>query len=141
MESRNWVNDYAPLHPQIVADLKKLPVDRCVLDGELTFFERGTDRDVFVAALASPETRKRLDVEVKAELFDVLWVEDDSLEHLPFKDRAEIDEILCTLVSSGLEHVARATENGQTLGLPRRRDSVPSNKRVLQVRRRGIHHH
>ena len=100
--SRSWKNDYGPLHPHIIEELKNLPVDLAILDGELTFFKVGTDRDVFVTALASPETRKRMGVESKLELFDVLYVEDDDLQHLPFKDR---DEILRTLVPSGLDNV------------------------------------
>jgi len=100
MAARSWANDYASRYLNIVDDVRKLPVDRCVLDGELTFFEKGTDRDVFVNALSKPETKK--DFDIKAMMFDVLWVDDDNLEHLPFKDR---DEILKTLIPSGLRHV------------------------------------
>jgi bifunctional non-homologous end joining protein LigD len=96
--SRNWVNDYAPNFPEIVSEVRKLPVDNCVLDGELTFFKNG--KDVFLTAMAGQETKKGL--MAKAMLFDVLWVDDDNLEHLPFEDR---DEILKTIVPAKLKFV------------------------------------
>ena len=100
--ARNWINDYAPKYPEMVEEVRQLPVARCILDGEMTFFKKGTDRDVFVTALANPETKRDLGVEAKAMLFDVLYVDDDSLQHLPFKDR---DDILRTLVPKGLKHI------------------------------------
>jgi bifunctional non-homologous end joining protein LigD len=100
MGARNWVNDYASNFPEIVAEIKKLPVDNCVLDGELTYFKKDTNKDVFLTALAKPENKKGL--EAKAMLFDVLWVDDDNLQHLPFADR---DEILKTLVPPNLKLV------------------------------------
>jgi bifunctional non-homologous end joining protein LigD len=98
--ARNWINDYAPKFPEVVEEVRRLPVERCILDGEMTFFKKGTDRDVFVTALANPETKKNY--EAKAMVFDVLYVDDDSLEHLPFDDR---DDILKTLIPGKLRHV------------------------------------
>jgi len=98
--ARNWVNDYARNFPEIVAEIRKLPVDNAVLDGELTYFKKGTGKDVFLTALAKPENRKGL--EAKAMLFDVLWVDDDNLQQLSFADR---DEILKTIVPNKLKFV------------------------------------
>jgi len=73
MRGRSWINDYAPRFPEIVEEIRKLPVEACVLDSELTFFKKGTDKDVFVTALANPETKKPY--VAKAMVFDVLYVE------------------------------------------------------------------
>ena len=54
--SRKWVNDYGKNHPELVDAVRKLPVDRAILDAEFTFFKKGTDRDFFLNALATPET-------------------------------------------------------------------------------------
>ena len=56
MGARNWKNDYAPRHPQITADARKIPSKQCVLDCELTFFKKGTKKDVFLTALAGKAT-------------------------------------------------------------------------------------
>jgi len=48
--SRKWVNDYGRNHPELVEAVRKLPVDRCILDAEFTFFKKGTDRDVPLTA-------------------------------------------------------------------------------------------
>jgi len=88
MRGRTWINDYAPRFPEIVEEIRKLPVDSCVLDSELTFFKKGTDKDVFISALAKPETRKGY--VAKAMVFDVLYVEDYDLRDLPLEDRLDI---------------------------------------------------
>jgi bifunctional non-homologous end joining protein LigD len=100
MRGRSWKNDYAPLFPEIVEEIRKLPVEACVLDSELTFFEKGTDRDVFITALANPETKKGYKSD--AMVFDVLYVEDYNLKNLPFTDRQEILE---DIVPDKLEHI------------------------------------
>jgi len=100
MRGRSWINDYAPLFPEIVAEIRKLPVDSCVLDSELTFFKKGTDKDVFISALAKPETKKGY--VAKAMVFDVLYVEDYDLRDLPLEDRLEI---LRDLIPDELKHV------------------------------------
>ena len=100
MKGRSWINDYAPLFPEIVAEIRKLPVDSCVLDSELTFFKKGTDKDVFISALAKPETKKGY--VAKAMVFDVLYVEDYDLRDLPLEDRLEI---LKDLIPDELKHV------------------------------------
>ena len=100
MRGRSWINDYAPRFPEIVAEIRKLPVQAAVLDGELTFFKKGTDKDVFLTALAGPEAKKPYTA--KAMVFDVLYVEDYDVKNLPFTDR---QEVLLDLVPDELAHV------------------------------------
>jgi bifunctional non-homologous end joining protein LigD len=100
MRGRSWINDYASQFPEIVEEVRKLPVESCVLDSELTFFKKGTDKDVFLTALACPETKKPYTA--KAMVFDVLYVEDYDVKNLPFTDR---QEVLLDLVPDELKHV------------------------------------
>ena len=100
MRGRSWINDYAPRFPEIVAEIRKLPVQAAVLDSELTFFKKGTGKDVFLTALAGPEAKKPYTA--KAMVFDVLYVEDYDVKKLPFTDR---QEVLLDLVPDGLVHV------------------------------------
>jgi len=100
MRGRSWINDFAPKFPEIVDEIRKLPIEAAVLDSELTFFKKGTGKDVFVTALAGPETKKPYTA--KAMVFDVLYVEDHDLKNLPFEDR---QEILKELVPEELKHV------------------------------------
>jgi len=90
MGSRKWVNDYGKNHPELVEAVRKLPVDRAIWDAEFTFFKKGTDRDFFLNALATPETIKKNDVEAKLVIFDVLYVDSDDLQQVPFDDRMDI---------------------------------------------------
>ena len=100
LRGRSWINDYAPKFPELVAEVRQLPVGSCVLDSELTFFEKGTDKDVFVTALANPKTKK--DYTAKLMVFDALFVEDYDLEKLPFSDRREIVE---KVIPGRLKHI------------------------------------
>jgi len=100
MRGRSWINDYAPKFPEIVEEIRRLPVESCVLDSELTFFKKGTDQDVFITALANPETKKGYTA--KAMVFDVLYVEDYDLRDLPLEDRLDI---LKELIPEELKHV------------------------------------
>jgi bifunctional non-homologous end joining protein LigD len=100
MRGRSWINDYAPLFPEIVAEVRKLPVHSAVLDSELTFFKAGTDKDVFITALARPETKKGYTA--KAMVFDVLFAGDESLKNVPFKERMKTLE---KIVPERLQHV------------------------------------
>jgi len=100
MRGRSWINDYAPRFPEIVEEIRKLPVESCVLDSELTFFKKGTDKDVFLTALAGSETKKPYTA--KAVVFDVLYVEDHDLKNLPFTDR---QEVLLDMVPDELKHL------------------------------------
>ena len=100
MRGRSWINDYNAKFPEIVEEIRKLPVESCVLDSELTFFKKGTDQDVFITALAGPETKKGYTA--KAMVFDVLYVEDYDLRDLPLEDRLDI---LKELIPEELKHV------------------------------------
>lgn len=100
--SRNWKNDYGKTHPEIVEEVRKLPVDRCILDAEFTFFKKGTDRDFFLNALSTQATIDKYNGEAKLVVFDVLYVDNDSVESLGFDDR---DEILRTLIPKDMKYL------------------------------------
>lgn len=102
MGARRWVNDYAKNFPQIVEELQQLPVERTILDGELTWFLKGTDKDFFISVLTSPEKQKEYDIEARLMLFDVLFVDEDDIQQIPFDDR---DEILKMIVPESMKHV------------------------------------
>lgn len=65
---RSFKNDFAPMYPELVAEARELPWDRCVLDAELTFFRGETD--VFITALATAETKTSY--EVRLMVFDII---------------------------------------------------------------------
>ena len=69
MMSRSWKNDFAPMYPEIAAELMELP-DNTVLDAELVFYRKDNGKPEFVTALATPETKANYNV--KLMLFDVL---------------------------------------------------------------------
>ena len=100
--SRRWVNDYGKNHPELVEAVRKLPVDRCILDAEFTFFKKGTDRDVPLTALATQDKIDEMGVEAKLVVFDVLYVDNDSVEHLGFDDR---DEILRNIIPKDTKYL------------------------------------
>ena len=56
--------------------MKKLKPHNPATDGELTFF-KGKDRDVFLTALAGPETKKGYTA--KMMLFDILFVDERAI--------------------------------------------------------------
>jgi len=100
--SRKWVNDYGRNHPELVEAVRKLPVDRCILDAEFTFFKKGTDRDVPLTALATQAKIDEMGVKAKLVIFDVLYVDNDSVEHLGFDDR---DEILRNIIPKDTKYL------------------------------------
>lgn len=100
MRGRSWKNDYASRFPEIVAEIRKLPVENCVLDSELTFFEKGTDKDVFLTALAKPQTKE--EYIAKVMVFDALFVENENVERETFEDRMKI---VNDLIPKRLRHV------------------------------------
>jgi ATP-dependent DNA ligase len=69
MRTRGWKNDLAASYPEIVDELKKLPMN-VVLDGEMMFYEKGTETPVFMTALATPEMKRKYDIRLM--LFDIL---------------------------------------------------------------------
>lgn len=98
--ARTWKSDYAPNFPEIVKEVKKLPVHSCIIDSELTFFKRGTDKDVFLTALAGSETKKGFDA--KCMVFDVLYIDGEDVEDEPFPNRMKL---LDTIIPNNLEHI------------------------------------
>lgn len=68
---RSWKSDYADLHPEIVEEAKMLIWDKCVLAGELCFFDN-TGKDHFLTALATKETWEERELTVKYMVFDIV---------------------------------------------------------------------
>ena len=100
LRGRSWKNDFADRYPEIVEDLKKFQDKRFVLDSELTFFEKETDTDVFITALATPETKAKYDVRLM--VFDILHLGDQDLTGKAFEERFKI---LKDIFPRGLKHV------------------------------------
>jgi len=100
LRGRSWKNNYARRYPEIVSDVLKCKSKHFVADAELTFFRKGTDDDVRITALAKPETKAKYDVRLM--VFDVLFIEDESLKALPFRERQKRLE---QLVPDSLKHV------------------------------------
>jgi len=104
MWGRSYKNDYSELFPEIVNDLRKLPVYAGVFDSELTFFKKETDQDVFLTALASPETKR--DYLAKAMIFDVIWLGDERVGDKSFRERMKILKTLVpTVLDEKLKHI------------------------------------
>lgn len=97
---RSWKTDYSGRFPEIVVEIKKLSVKKVVLDSELTFFKPGTDIDVFLTALAKPETKAKYFAKVM--VFDVLYLEGQSVKSKPFEER---QYIINDVVPRRLRHV------------------------------------
>lgn len=92
MGARNWKNDYAKNHPDLVAEAKKIPAEHAVLDCELTYFKKGTQKDVFLTALATKKTMEKEGVEPKLMCFDILELGKANVQKLPFKERDKLLE-------------------------------------------------
>ena len=84
MMSRSWKNDFAPMYPEIAAELMELPYNT-VLDAELVFYRKDNGNPEFVTALATPETKANYNV--KLMLFDVLKITGNSAEVLDLEGR------------------------------------------------------
>ena len=102
MMSRSWKNDFAPMYPEIAAELLKLP-DDTILDAELVFYRKDDGKPEFVTALATPETKANYNV--KLMLFDVLRANgrDEESTQLVFRIGSAITGYCC---SYGWKHVA-----------------------------------
>lgn len=100
ISARSFKNDYAPLFPEIVEEIHNLPVYSAIIDSELTFFKKGTDRDEFLTALAGPETKKGY--VAKCMAFDVLYVNGESVESKPFEERMYL---LDKIIPDRLQHI------------------------------------
>jgi ATP-dependent DNA ligase len=100
LRGRSWRNSYSRRYPEIVGDLLKMEPKHFIIDSELTFFKKGTDDDVRITSLAKPDTKAKYDV--KLMVFDVLYIEDESLKAVPFSERQKRLE---QIVPHGLKHV------------------------------------
>lgn len=87
MMGRSWKNDFAPGYPEIVSELKRLPADNFVIDGELTFFKKGGYVQ-FVTALATPSTKAGFDV--KLMLFDIQEWNGRNYRGVPLNQRLQL---------------------------------------------------
>lgn len=97
---RSWKNDYSDRFPEIVEEVKKLPINYVVLDSELTFFKPGTDIDVFLTALAKPETKRKYIA--KCMVFDILYLEQKDIKGKSLEERTKL---LNKVVPKRLKHV------------------------------------
>ena len=86
MIPRSFKNDYASRYPDIVAELRKFPVD-FVMDTELTFFLNGTDIDDFVGALA---VEARAGHYYKLMAFDLLEIMGTDITNKPIEERCKL---------------------------------------------------
>jgi len=97
LKGRSWKSDYAPNFPEIIKDIKKIPLNEFILDSELTFFKGG--KDVFLTALAKEESKK--DYIAKCMIFDILEYNNKNVKNLPLSERLKLLEI----VPKGLKHL------------------------------------
>ena len=89
MIGRSWINDYAPLYPEIADEIRKLPVDKAILDSELTFFTKD-GRDEFLTVLAKREEWQKRGLTPKLMVFDVLELDEYNYRSSPYSYRKEI---------------------------------------------------
>jgi bifunctional non-homologous end joining protein LigD len=101
MMSRSWKNDFAPMYPEIAAELSQLP-DNTILDAELVFYRKDDGKPEFVTALATPETKAQYDV--KLMLFDELNILGYNVEFALQKERITFVESLCR--RHGWKHIS-----------------------------------
>ena len=97
---RSYALLYDSYLPEIIEESKKLPIESCILDGEITFFD-SNGKDTFLTVLANKETRK--DLKVVFMVFDILELNREDIKQLPFEKRMEL---LNNLIPSNLEHIA-----------------------------------
>lgn len=95
-------NEYTPRYPMLVNDGKRLNASELVLDCELTFFDKNTGNDIFITALARPETISQYDI--KLMCFDVLFYDDYGwdVKNLPYPERKRI---LKSVIPTNLDHI------------------------------------
>ena len=94
LRGRSWANDCAQEFPEIVRELQTIQ-GNYVLDSELCFFEKGTDKEVF-----NPENKPRYDA--KLMVFDILYDDDECLKNEPYEER---QRRLRQIISPSLKHV------------------------------------
>ena len=98
MISRSWKSNYAASYPEIVKDIKKIPLKSFILDSELTFFKG--NKDIFLTALATEETKKGYTAKVM--IFDILEYNNKNVRNLKFESR---NKLLLRFIPSNLKYV------------------------------------
>ena len=101
MMSRSWKNDFAPMYPEIAAEVSSLP-EGTILDAELVFYRKDNGKPEFVTALATPETKEKY--YVKLMLFDVLQLGQVSTRpHLTLEERFNL---MKDILNPAWKHIA-----------------------------------
>jgi len=85
LRGRSWKNDFASRYPAIVEEIRRFPSKQFVADAELTFFKKGTDEDIMLTALATPETQRKYDL--KLMFFDILHIGTSDVTGQPIERR------------------------------------------------------
>jgi bifunctional non-homologous end joining protein LigD len=71
-------------YPGIVEQLRKQPVNNCILDGEIVAFEKG------VSSFAKLQQRMQVKVETFYFIFDILYLNGFDLRQLPLLERKQL---------------------------------------------------
>jgi len=85
--SRYCDNDFKDRFPDIVNEAKYIKSNDCVLDGEITFFNK-SGHPFFLTATATPSTKK--DYVAKYMVFDILELDGKNVTKLPLLKRLEL---------------------------------------------------
>lgn len=96
-------NEYTPRYPMLVRDGRHLKGNQLVLDAELVFFDKRTNNDIFITALATSDTISRYLIRLMC--FDILF--SDSHGGWAVKDLSFIErkKLLKSVIPLGLNHI------------------------------------
>lgn len=97
MMGRSWKNDYSDKFPEVIEDIKKIPLNTFILDSELTFFKG--NEEVFTTALA---TESKSGLIAKCMIFDILEYNDTDVRSEQLRNRLEL---LDKLIPKNLQHL------------------------------------
>jgi ATP-dependent DNA ligase len=97
--SRYCDTDFMINFPEIVTDARHIKAKNCVLDGEITFFDKNKN-PFFLTAAATPGTKKHYTVQYM--VFDIIEYEGQRVTHLPLTARLEL---LKKIIPPNLKHI------------------------------------
>lgn len=97
--SRYCENDFRERFPDIVNEAKYIKSQNCVLDGEITFFNK-SGHPFFLTAAATPSKKKEYNV--RYMVFDILEYDGKDVTKLPLIKRLEI---LDKIIPESLQHI------------------------------------